>query len=35
MMISAFVRDPHYIGKHKTGGIGFVGHRLLAHDSEC
>ncbi len=30
MMISAFVRDPHYIGKHKTGGIDLWGIGFLA-----
>jgi DHA2 family multidrug resistance protein len=30
LMISAFVRDPHYIGKHKTGGIDLWGIGFLA-----
>lgn len=30
MMISAFVRDPHYIGKHKTGGVDLWGIGFLA-----
>ena len=30
MMINAFVRDPHYIGKHKTGGIDLWGIGFLA-----
>jgi len=29
-MISAFVRDPHYIGKHRTGGIDLWGIGFLA-----
>ena len=29
-MISAFVRDPHYIGKHKTGGVDLWGIGFLA-----
>ena len=29
-MISAFVRDPHYIGKHQTGGIDLWGIGFLA-----
>jgi MFS transporter, DHA2 family, multidrug resistance protein len=30
MMISAFVRDPSYIGKHKTGGVDLWGIGFLA-----
>jgi MFS transporter, DHA2 family, multidrug resistance protein len=30
MMISAFVRDPHYIGKHRTGGVDLWGIGFLA-----
>jgi MFS transporter, DHA2 family, multidrug resistance protein len=30
MMISAFVHDPHYIGKHKTGGVDLWGIGFLA-----
>ena len=30
VMISAFVRDPHYIGKHKTGGVDMWGIGFLA-----
>ena len=30
LMISAFVRDPHYIGKHKTGGVDLWGIGFLA-----
>src|SRR6516165_3651150 len=30
LMISAFVRDPHYIGKHRTGGIDLWGIGFLA-----
>jgi DHA2 family multidrug resistance protein len=30
VMISAFVRDPHYIGKHKTGGVDLWGIGFLA-----
>ena len=30
LMISAFVRDPHYIGKNKTGGIDLWGIGFLA-----
>ena len=30
MMISAFVRDPHYIGKHKIGGVDLWGIGFLA-----
>ena len=29
-MINAFVRDPPYIGKHKTGGIDLWGIGFLA-----
>ena len=30
MMISAFVRDPHYIGKHRAGGVDLWGIGFLA-----
>jgi len=30
MMISAFVHDPHYIGKHRTGGVDLWGIGFLA-----
>ncbi len=30
LMISAFVRDPHYIGKNKTGGVDLWGIGFLA-----
>ena len=30
LMISAFVRDPHYIGKHRTGGVDLWGIGFLA-----
>src|SRR5580700_6520307 len=30
LMISAFVRDPHYIGKHKAGGVDMWGIGFLA-----
>ncbi len=30
VMISTFVRDPHYIGKHKTGGVDLWGIGFLA-----
>src|SRR5271167_261426 len=30
LMISAFVHDPHYIGKHKTGGVDLWGIGFLA-----
>jgi DHA2 family multidrug resistance protein len=30
MMINAFVHDPHYIGKHKTGGVDLWGIGFLA-----
>ena len=30
LMMSAFVHDPHYIGKHKTGGIDLWGIGFLA-----
>lgn len=28
LIISAFVRDPYYIGKHKTGGVESMRHRI-------
>jgi MFS transporter, DHA2 family, multidrug resistance protein len=30
VMIGAFVRDPHYIGKHRTGGVDLWGIGFLA-----
>jgi len=30
VMISSFVRDPHYIGKHRTGGVDLWGIGFLA-----